>query len=70
MAAKKLPVEDQVLKLIAEGVAQAVVAARVKTTENHVWAIKALAGVPRPVSEGQREMARKIVTRKRLEAAR
>jgi hypothetical protein len=68
--ARKLPVEAQVLKLIREGLSQEVAAARSGITMNHAWAIRALAGVPRPVTEKQRAIARAIVERKRREAAR
>jgi hypothetical protein len=62
----KLPVEAQVLKLISEGLSQEVAAARCGITTNHAWAIRALAGVPRPVSEKQHAIARAIVERKRV----
>lgn len=67
--AKKLAVEAQVLRLIRDGLSQEVAAARCGITTNHAWAVRALAGVPRPVSEKQRAIARAIVERKRRAAA-
>lgn len=66
--AKKLPVEAQVLKLMRNGLSQDVAAARCGITANHAWAVRAVAGFPRPVSEKQRAIARAIVDRKRREA--
>jgi hypothetical protein len=68
VAARKLPIEDQVLKLLGDGLGDKEVAAKVGTTPNHVWAIRAASRV-RPVSERQLEIARRIVGRKRREAA-
>ena len=64
MAAKRLPIEDKVLKLIGDGLGDKDVADKVGTTPNHVWALRAASGV-RPVSERQLAIARAIVERKR-----
>jgi hypothetical protein len=69
MATRKLPIEDQVLKLLGDGLGDKEVAKKVGTTPNHVWAIRAASGI-RPVSERQLEIAKAIVARKRRQAAR
>lgn len=70
MAARKLAVEETVLKLVRDnGLPREVAAARFGVTTNHAWAICALAGFARPVSDGQRAIARSIVDRKRRQAA-
>jgi transcriptional regulator len=69
MAAKKLPIEDQVLKLLGDGLGDKEVAEKVGTTQNHVWAIRAASRL-RPVTEKQLDIAKTIVARKRRQAAR
>jgi transcriptional regulator len=69
MAAKKLLIEEQVLKLLKEGLADKKVAAKTGTTANHVWAIRVNSGM-RPVTAAQAKIARGIVERKRRQAAR
>jgi hypothetical protein len=61
--------EDQVLKLLGDGLGDKEVVKKVGTTPNHVWAIRAASGI-RPVSERQLEIAKTIVARKRRQAAR
>jgi hypothetical protein len=68
VAARKLPIEDQVLKLLGDGLGDREVAEKVGTTPNHVWAIRAASGI-RPVSERQLKIAKTIVARKRRQAA-
>ncbi len=69
MAARKLPLEEQVVKLLKDGLADKQVAAKTGTTPNHVWAIRVYSGL-RPVTAAQAEIAKAIVERKRREAAR
>jgi hypothetical protein len=54
VAAKKLPIEDQVLKLLGDGLGDKEVAEKVGTTPNHVWAFRAASGA-RPVDLPQPE---------------
>jgi hypothetical protein len=69
VAAKKLPIEDQVLKLLGDGLGDKEVAEKVGTTQNHVLAIRAASRL-RPVTEKQLDIAKTIVARKRRQAAR
>ncbi len=68
VAPKKLPIEERVLKLLGDGLGDKEIAEKVRTTPNHVWALRAASGV-RPVSERQLEIAKRIVARKRRETA-
>ena len=69
MPAKKLRLEERVLKFLKEGLADKQVAAKTGTTANHVWAIRVYSGL-RPVTAAQAKIAKAIVERKRREAAR
>lgn len=66
---EEVPIEDQVLKLLGDGLGDKEIVGKVGTTPNHVWAIRAASGV-RPVSERQLAIPRAIVGRKRREAGR
>ena len=63
---KKHPAEEKAVRLLKDGLSDQEVAKRVKTTPNHVWAIRVTAGF-KPVTEKQVAMAKAIVARKRRE---
>jgi hypothetical protein len=65
---RKHPAEEKAVKLLKDGLSDQEVAERVKTTANHVWAIRVATGL-KPVTERQLEIAKAIVRRKRREAA-
>lgn len=66
---KRHPAEEKAVKLLKDGLSDQEVAERVKTTANHVWAIRVATGL-KPVTERQLEIAKAIVARKRRQAAR
>jgi hypothetical protein len=69
MAAKRLPIEEQALKLLKAGLGDKQVAAKTGTTANHVWAIRVNSRL-RPVTPAQAKIAKAVVARKRKAAAR
>jgi hypothetical protein len=66
---QKLPIEEQALKLLKDGLSDKQVATKVGTNPNHVWAIRVASGL-RPVTPTQLKIAKAVVERKRKTAAR
>jgi transcriptional regulator with XRE-family HTH domain len=62
-------IEAEVIRLTGEGVSQEAIAEQLGITRNWVWAIRAHAGVPKPVSAKQLAIATRIVERHREAAA-
>lgn len=63
-AMRKHPAEEKAVRLLKDGLSDEEVAKRVRTTPNHVWAIRVTAGL-KPVTEKQQAIARAIIARKR-----
>ena len=66
---KKHRAEEKAATLLKDGLSNQEVAKRLKTTANHIWAIRVASGL-RPVTTKQMAIARVIVARKRRELAR
>ena len=61
---KKHPAEEKTVQLLKDGLSDQEVAERVKTTPNHVWAIRVASGL-KLVTEKQQAIAKAVVARKR-----
>ncbi len=65
---RKHPAEEKAVKLLRDGLSDQDVAKRVKTTANHIWALRVYYHL-KPVTEKQQAIAKAIVARKRREAS-
>lgn len=65
---KKHPAEEKAIALLKNGLSDQDVAKRLKTTANHIWALRVYCHL-KPVTEKQQAIAMAIVARKRREAS-